>query len=59
MKKKTKISRITISNRWAYIIKPGDWTIIGINKWCASWDNYKYSLCLFGLELNIWFEISN
>jgi len=55
---KHKYDEITFHNRWKYnkYSRNCDWTIIGIAKWWVSPERYCYKICLFGLELKIWFK---
>jgi len=58
---RSKIERIVINNRWKLkkYSRNGSWTIIGICKWYASWDNYCYKLCFFGIDLLVWIKFFN
>ena len=57
----TKFDRIVLINRWKQrkYSRGGDWVIIGIHRWYASWDMYCYKLCFFGFDLCIWLKILN
>lgn len=52
-----QFDRVFLDNRWATkkILRPGDWTIIGIHKRWASWQSFEYQICFFGFSLRIWF----
>lgn len=56
---KHKFKRVHFLNRWtALSYKPwkNDWVVFGFQKWYSGYASYRWTLCLFGLELSFWFE---
>jgi len=55
---KTKFKRLSLMNRWKLksYSRNGDWVILGIHQWYASPTDYCYKICVFGFDLQIWFE---
>lgn len=53
-----KFRNISWYIRWkdSYISRPSDWTIIGVSKLWHGPKDYCYKICLFGFELNLWFN---
>jgi hypothetical protein len=57
MKKyKHALKEVRFNNRWTQRYPPSDWTIIGLARWWFGPTEYCYKLCLFGFDLQIWFE---
>jgi hypothetical protein len=58
--KKPKITfdRISFFNRWKQrkYSRNCDWIVFGLAVWWVGPESYCYRLCLFGLELKIWFN---
>lgn len=54
---KTKFERFFFECRWMQksFHRNGDWTIVGIHKRYASWQNFEWQFCFFGFNLRVWF----
>jgi hypothetical protein len=55
---RTRFDRIYFRNRWRMkkYSRPCDWTIVGIHKRYAAWDQFEWMICFFGFELHVWLE---
>jgi len=47
----------TLKNRWKHDRRHfGSFTLIGIERWYFGPGNFRWTICLFGLELNFWIK---
>lgn len=51
-----KFEKFHFYNRWKNKYPSDDWTIFGVSKWWFGAESYSYKICLFGLELHIWYK---